>query len=60
MTREEKNRKKAREAQRRRRERAKEQGLCVMCVLNMPEPGMKTCKACRDRVIQWQKRKGQA
>ena len=40
-------RKSARECQRKRRIRAKEQGLCSICCNEIPETGYKTCKKCR-------------
>lgn len=39
-----------RESQRKRRAAAKEQGLCSICCLNIPEMGYKTCSTCRKRI----------
>ena len=40
----------SRDCQRKRRAKAKEQGLCSICCNNHPEAGHKTCKACRIQV----------
>ena len=42
-----------REAQRKRRQRAQETGLCICCVKNKPDAGYKTCRACRMRVTEY-------
>lgn len=47
-------RKIVRESQRKRREQAKEQGLCQMCARNLPRTGYTTCEACYTRVRAWQ------
>lgn len=43
-------RKVVRESQRRRRLLAKEQGLCSICCLNIPDAGHVTCLDCRMRI----------
>lgn len=40
-------------AQRKRRQRAQEMGLCLCCVKNKPEPGYKTCRECRLRITAY-------
>lgn len=47
-------RKMARESQRKRRIRAKEQGLCSICVKNPATEGYATCEQCYARVRIWQ------
>lgn len=41
-----------RESQRRRRQEAKEKGLCSICCLNIPDEGHVTCKPCRMRISE--------
>lgn len=53
----EKRRKIVRESQRRRRERAREQGLCPICMKNLPEIGYGTCRECRIRISKYHERK---
>ncbi len=50
IERRERNREKVRRAQRKRREAAAKNGICVVCVKNPARPGMKTCKPCCDMI----------
>ena len=47
-------RKIVRESQRRRRERAKEKGMCIICCIRLPEDGYKTCRECIERVKNYE------
>ena len=52
-------RKLVRECQRRRRERAREEGMCSICAAYPAEYGRKTCQKCFMRAVVWQaKHKG--
>lgn len=44
-----------RESQKRRRERAKAQGKCIICCREQADQGKTTCKSCRDRVRKYAK-----
>lgn len=54
-----------RTAQRKRRQLAKENGLCSICCRNIPEAGHKTCKSCRVKITEanykryWRDKNGQ-
>ncbi len=50
-------RKIVRESQRKRREQAKEQGLCQICAKNLPRIGYTTCEQCYIRVLKWQEKR---
>lgn len=49
-----------RDSQRRRREKAKEEGLCPICCLRLPPIGRKTCLECSKRIADrgWELRHG--
>lgn len=49
-----------RESQGRRRQKAREDGLCPICCLRVPPIGRKTCEACRELIANraWEKRHG--
>lgn len=44
-------------AQRKRREAAKEKGLCSICAKKPARQGKKTCTECSNRANEWHKRK---
>ena len=46
-----------RESQRKRREAAKEQGLCQMCARELPRVGYATCEKCYARVLAWKEKR---
>lgn len=46
-----------RESQKKRRQKAKEDGLCVICARNLTEHGYSTCTECLTRVKECQKRR---
>lgn len=50
-------RKLCRESQKKRRQKAKEEGKCVICVRNLAEHGYSTCAECLARIKKSQKRR---
>ena len=46
----------SRESQRKRREKASEAGMCVICCRNKTN-GKRTCEACRKRIIEYNRRR---
>lgn len=44
-----------RECQKRRRERAKAQGKCIICCKEQADQGTTTCRNCRERVRKYAK-----
>jgi len=40
----------SRDCQRRRREKAKATGLCIICCKALARPGMASCQVCSDRI----------
>ncbi len=52
----ERRRKSTRECQRRRREKAKQNGVCSICCKNPARPGKKTCDICLARAMNAKKK----
>lgn len=45
-----------RKSQARRRDRAREKGLCIICCIREPRPDLKTCEICGKRVNDYNKK----
>ena len=45
-----------RKSQARRRDRAREMGMCIMCCIREPRPNLKTCAICSKRSNDYNKR----
>lgn len=41
-----------RESQKRRRAKAAEDGMCVICCIRKPERGHRTCRDCIERIVK--------
>lgn len=40
------------------RAKAKAQGKCTVCARNPADPGLVSCKACRENIVAWQRKNG--